>query len=222
LIKSYQQSDERLARYASDEFRPEDPTLTEIRERSTAAGLPEIQVGSMDALHLEILVRASGARKVVEVGTLGGYSGTSIARALPTGGKLYTFEYEPKHAEVARESFRRAGVADRVEVIVGAAVDKLSTIDRHGPFDFVFIDADKENYPRYLAWAAENLRVGGVVAGDNTFGWGMIADERFEDPEDEQAIRGLRAFNRELARGGRFRATILPTGEGLTVGVKIK
>ncbi|MBI3542610.1 MAG: O-methyltransferase [Deltaproteobacteria bacterium] len=222
MEKSFMQTDERLARYAVETFQPEDPVLAEIRERSVAAGLPAIQVGTMDALHLETLTRAVGARNAVEIGTLGGYSGTAIARALGPGGKLYTFDVEPRHAEVARESFRKAGVADRVETIVGSAVEKLPSIDRHGPFDLVFIDADKLNYPRYLAWAADHLRVGGVVLGDNTFGWGMIADEKFDDAEDEANIRGLQAFNRELARGGRFRATILPTGEGLTMGVKLK
>ena len=222
MTKSFMQTDEKMAQYAVECFKPEDAVLAEVRERSTRNGLPEIQVGSMDALHLEVITRAIGAKKAVEVGTLGGYSGIAIARGLVAGGKLYTFDIEPKHAEVAQESYRRAGVASLVQVIVGPATEKLATINQHGPFDLIFIDADKNNYPRYLHWAAENLRVGGVVLGDNTFGWGMIMDEKFEDREDEEAINGLRAFNKELAQGGRFRATILPTGEGLTMAVKIK
>jgi caffeoyl-CoA O-methyltransferase len=216
------QTDARLARYAVDTFQPEDPVLAEIHARSNREGLPEIQVGNMDALHLEVVARAIGAKKIVEVGTLGGYSGVALARALPSGGKLYTFDIEKKHADVARESFKRAGVLDKVEILLGPATDLLPSINSKGPFDLIFIDADKDNYPRYLAWAAENLRVGGVVLGDNTFGWGMILDEKFEDADDEKSIKGLRSFNTELARGGRFRSTIWPTGEGLTMGVKIR
>ncbi len=211
-----------IAQYVQDTFRPEDAVLREIRERSLREGLPEIQVGSMDGLHLEILVRASGAKKAVEIGTLGGYSGVALLRGLQPGGLLHTFEYEPKHAEVARESFAKAGFASQVRVHVGAALENLPKIESEGPFDLVFIDADKLNYPHYLEWAAKNLRVGGLLIGDNTFGFGMIADSKFEDREDEEAILGLRAFNDKAAHGGRFRATILPTGEGLTVAVKTR
>lgn len=215
MQKSFSGNDPRILDYVHHVFSPEDSILREIRLRSEQAGLPAIQVGSMDALHLEVLTRAVGARRVVEIGTLGGYSGVALARGLSAGGKLYTFEYEPKHAEVARESFLRAGLADRIEIFVGSALQNLPKISNRGSFDLVFIDADKENYPRYLEWAATNLRIGGVVLGDNTFAWGMIADERFENAEDEAAVRGLQAFNHELASGGRFRSTILPTGEGL-------
>src|SRR5947208_11946485 len=142
---------------------PEDAVLQEIRERSQKAGLPEIQVGSMDALHLEVLTRAAGAAKAVEIGTLGGYSGTAIARGLADGGRLHTFELEPQHAELARESFRKAGVLDRVRIHVGPALERLPECEADAPFDLVFVDADKESYPAYLAWAARHLRVGGVV-----------------------------------------------------------
>lgn len=208
--------DEKLLKYLGRVFRPEDATLSEIRKRSLKAGLPEIQVGSMDALHLEVLTRAVGARKAVEIGTLGGYSGTAIARGLGEGGRLHTFELEAKHAEIARESFRKAGVLDRVQIHVGPAKDRLPDCEGDAPFDLVFIDADKESYPEYLAWAARQLRVGGVVLGDNAFAFGEIADGRGEGPV------ALRRFNEELAQGGRFRATMLPTGEGLAMGVKVR
>lgn len=222
MEKTFAQTDENLARYVLDVFKPEDSALAEIRARAEREGLPQIQVGTMDALHLEVLTRAIGASRVVEIGTLGGYSGVAIARGLQAGGKLFTCELDAHHADVARENFARAGVADRVEIVVGPALETLPTLSEHGPFDLVFIDADKVNYPGYLEWAAENLRIGGVVLGDNTFGWGMIADEKFESAEDEASILALRRFNLELATGGRFRATILPTGEGLTMAVKLK
>jgi caffeoyl-CoA O-methyltransferase len=222
-MKSYAASVEpKTIEYLLKTFRPEDPILKEIRERSDQAGLPPIQVGEMDALHLEILARAFNARKIVEIGTLGGYSGVALARAVPPDGKLYTFEYEPKHADVARESFRKAGLENKVEIFTGPALENLPKINLSGPFDLVFIDADKENYPSYLQWAAENLRIGGTVLADNSLGWGMIADDKFESADDEKAVRGIQQFNALAARDQRFRATLLPTGEGLTVIVKVK
>jgi caffeoyl-CoA O-methyltransferase len=215
-------NDEKLANYLEATFHPEDETLRQVVESSKKAGLPEIQVGDMDGLHLEVLARAIGAKKIVEIGTLGGYSGVHLARALPKDGKLYTFEMSPAHAEVARKSFELAGASSKVEILVGPALANLSKITQHGPFDLVFIDADKVSYPKYLEWAAENLRVGGAVLGDNTFAWGMIADEKFEDASDEAAVRALREFNDRVANSGRFKGTILPTGEGLTLGVKIR
>jgi caffeoyl-CoA O-methyltransferase len=216
-VKDYGAADdEKLLKYLGRVFEPEDAALAEIRKRSLKAGLPEIQVGSMDALHLEVLTRAVGARKAVEIGTLGGYSGTAIARGLGEGGRLHTFELEPKHAEIARESFRKAGVLDRVRIHVGPAKERLPDCEGDAPFDLVFIDADKEGYPQYLAWATRHLRVGGVVLGDNAFAFGEIADGRGAGPV------AMRRFNEELAKGGRFRATMLPTGEGLAMGVKLR
>jgi caffeoyl-CoA O-methyltransferase len=163
-----------------------------------------------------VITRAVGAAKAVEIGTLGGYSGTAIARGLSDGGRLHTFELEQKHADLARESFRKAGVLDRVRIHVGPALERLPECEGDGPFDLVFIDADKETYPKYLAWAARHLRVGGVALGDNAFAFGEIADGRGEGPV------AMRRFNEELAQGGRFRATMLPTGEGLAMGVKVR
>jgi len=209
-------NDEKLLGYLARVYEPEDEVLKEARERSLKAGLPEIQVGPMDALHLEVLARATGARRAVEIGTLGGYSGIVLARALGKDGLLHTVELDPRHAEVARESFRKAGVLDRVRIHVGPALERLPECEGDGPFDLVFIDADKETYPAYLDWATRNLRVGGVVLGDNAFAFGELADGRGAGPV------AMRKFNEELAHGGRFRATILPTGEGLAMGVKVR
>ena len=206
--------DEAIARYVDRTFRPEDEVLREVRERCAREELPDISLSAMDALHLEVLTRACGATRAVEIGTLGGYSGVAIARGLAPGGRLDTFEIDPHHAEVARESFRRAGVLDRVAIHVGPALEKLRAL--RDPVDLVFIDADKEGYPDSLAWAADRLRVGGLAIGDNTFAWGAIVTGN--DP----GAKALRAFNEAMAAGGRFRATVLPTGEGLTVGVKVR
>jgi caffeoyl-CoA O-methyltransferase len=219
--KPFGTADPELSRWAERTFAPEDPILAEIRERSVAGGLPAIAVGKMDGLHLEVLARLCGARKAVEIGTLGGYSGVCILRGMDPGSVLHTFELSEKHAEVARESFRKAGVADRARVHVGPALRQLPGIEGDGPFDLCFIDADKTGYPAYLAWAEKNLKIGGVVIGDNAFGFGGVVRDDIPGT-DREAIVAIRKFNEELARSGRFRATMIPTSEGLAVGVRIR
>jgi caffeoyl-CoA O-methyltransferase len=220
-VKGFGQADPALGAWAESVYRPEDEVLREIRERSVAAGLPPIQVGRFDALHLEVLARAAGARRGVEIGTLGGYSGVALLRGMGAGGLLHTFELEPARAAVARASFERAGLADRVRIHIGRALEQLPAVEADGPFDLVFVDADKTGYPAYLAWAEEHLRVGGILLADNTFGFGHVAEERPAD-EPAEAMAALRAFSERLARGGRFRATMLPTAEGLSLGVKVR
>lgn len=220
-VKAFGQGSDALAAWAEGVYRPEDEVLREIRERSAAAGLPPIQVGRFDGLHLEVLARACAARRAVEIGTLGGYSGVCLLRGMGEEGFLHTFESEPRHAEVARESFARAGLAGRARIHVGPAAERLREIEAEGPFDLVFVDADKRGYPAYLGWAERHLRVGGLVLADNTFGFGHVHEERPAD-ESAEAMAALRAFSERLARGGRFRATMLPTAEGLSLGVKLR
>jgi caffeoyl-CoA O-methyltransferase len=221
MNKQFGNDDEALAKWVLETYDPEDDVLREIRERSVRAGLPDIQVAALDARHLEVLARACGARRAVEVGALGGYSGVSILRGMGADGVLDTIDIEPRHAEVARESFQRAGFAARARVHVGPAGEVLRGLGRAagGPVDLCFIDADKEGYPAYLAWAADNLRPGGLVILDNSFLFGHLP----ERPVGERAaaITAMQAVHRELAHGGRFSATVIPTGEGLAVGVRI-
>jgi caffeoyl-CoA O-methyltransferase len=216
--KGFGQADPKLKQWAEALFEPEDEILVEIRQRSVAQGLPAIAVGKMDGLHLEIIARAVGAKRAVEIGTLGGYSGVCLLRGMAPHGRLDTFEYSPKHAEVAKESFALAGVLERACIHVGPAIENLPKIEAQGPFDLVFIDADKVSYPAYLGWAEQHLRVGGVVLLDNAFGWGGVADAH---PKDDN-VRALKAANERLANGGRFRATMIPTEEGLAMGVKVR
>lgn len=221
MLKSFGNADPKITEYAHQIFKPEDSILREIRERSLKEGLPQIQLGDMDALHLEVIVRAIGAKKAVEIGTLAGYSGTAILRGLGKGGELFTFEYSAHHAKVSEESFRKAGFSKQVKIFIGPAIENLSKVEYEGPFDVVFIDADKESYPAYLDWATKNLRPGGVVLADNTFAFGMIADQKLAK-ENEKEVKALREFNIKMAQSEYFRTTIFPTGEGLTMGVKIK
>jgi caffeoyl-CoA O-methyltransferase len=157
----------------------------------------------------------------VEIGTLGGYSGTCLARGMGREGVLHTFEVDGHHAEVARRSFELAGVASQVRIHVGKALERLPEVEREGPFDLVFVDADKVGYPAYLDWAGRHLRVGGLLLADNTFGFGRIHEKATDDAEG-LSIAALREFNERLARGGRFRATMIPTEEGLSLGVKVR
>jgi predicted O-methyltransferase YrrM len=219
--KGFGQGSPAIARWAEATFHPEDAVLREIRERSAREGLPTIAVGPMDGLHLEVLARAAGARRAVEIGTLGGYSGVCLLRGMGADGVLHTFELEAQRAEVARRSFELAGLGHRARIHVGNALEKLREIEPEGPFDLVFIDADKQGYPAYLAWAEEHLRLGGLVLGDNAFAFGHIHDPSFSG-EDARAIAPLRSFAERLASGGRFRATMIPSEEGLALGVKVR
>jgi caffeoyl-CoA O-methyltransferase len=218
MNKAFGSDDPKVAEYVSRIYAPEDALLADVRARSTAAGLPDIQVAALDARHMEVLARASGARRAAEIGTLGGYSGVALLRGMGPDGTLDTVELNPRHAEVARETFRRAGFGERARVHVGPALEVLPRLSPSGPFDLVFIDADKESYPRYLDWAADNLRPG-VVLLDNAFLFGHLPEPAAG--ERAVSIAAMQAVHEALAHGGRFRATVLPTGEGLAMGVRV-
>ena len=172
-------------------------------------GMPAIQVGPSEGRFLYLLMKMIGAKKVVEVGTLAGYSAIHMARALPADGRLWTIEYAPKHAEVARGNIAAAGLADRVTVLVGAGREVLPTLK--GPVDAVFIDADKENYDHYGEWAIANLRAGGLVLGDNAYLFGKLVD-------DSDTARAMRRFHEAVAAA--CESVCLPTPDGLVVGIK--
>ena len=173
-------------------------------------GIPAIQVGPSDGKTVHLLIKLAGATKIVEVGTLIGYSAIHMARAMRPGGKLWTIEFEPKHAEVARANLAAAGVTN-VEVIVGAGRDILPTLAQHGPHDVVFIDADKNNYDFYGQWAIDNLRPGGLVIGDNAYLFGELL-------EDSERGRAMRAFHELVAK--HCDSVCVPTPDGLVVGIK--
>ncbi len=213
-------NDDSTLKLLEDVFRPEDTILKQIRVNSDESGLPHIHVGPFDGLHLEVLTRAFNAKRIVEIGTLGGYSGTCLLRGGGADAKLYTFEVSSKNADVARKNFQMAGVLNQVEIFEGPAIENLHKIEKCGTFDLVFIDADKNSYPDYLNWAYKNLRKGGVVLGDNTLAWGLIARNDIVDDRERKQVMNLRRFNEICAQDGRFRSTMLPTGEGLTMAVK--
>ncbi|MBA2277491.1 MAG: O-methyltransferase [Chloroflexia bacterium] len=196
-------------RYLTDLLIPADPALDAALAASAAAGLPPINVAPNQGRLLELLARVQGARSILEIGTLGGYSTIWLARALPPDGRLVTLESEPKHAEVARANIDRAGLADMVEVRVGPALETLPRLaaDGVGPFDLTFIDADKPSTPDYFRWALELSRPGSLIIVDNVVRGGAVID----DGSDDAGIQGVRRFNELLAAEPRVRATAIQT-----------
>jgi predicted O-methyltransferase YrrM len=190
--------------YLGDTLLPPDPALEAALADSAAAGLPAISVAPNQGKLLMLLAQMSGARRILEIGTLGGYSTIWLARALPPDGRLVTLEYSPKHAEVARRNIERAGFAAQVEVKVGAAIDTLPSLE--GPFDFVFIDADKTGYPDYFRWALRLARPGTVIVADNVVRAGKVMD-----PQGDANAEGVRRMLELAAAEPRVEATAVQT-----------
>ncbi|MFG3237671.1 O-methyltransferase [Streptomyces sp. NPDC094461] len=189
-----------------------DEDLDAAVENSDAAGLPAIQVAANQGKLLNLLARLQGARTVLEIGTLGGYSTIWLARALPEGGRVVTLEADPAYAEVARANIERAGLADVVEIRVGRALETLPELaaEGHGPFDVVFIDADKPSNPDYLAWSLKLTRPGSLIVADNVVRDGEVVDATSEDPK----VQGVRRFTELVAAEPTLTATALQTVGG--------
>jgi len=195
--------------YIGDRLLGEDPVLAAVLAANAAAGLPDIDVSPAHGRLLQLLARMMGARRILEIGTLGGYSTICLARALPEDGRVVTLEIDPHHAAVARENLARAGVADKVELIIGPAADTLARLE--GPFDFVFIDADKPSNPVYLKEAIRLSRPGTAILVDNVVREGGVLDAESADDR----IAGTRALFEAAAAEPRLAATAIQT-----VGVK--
>ncbi|WP_406160808.1 O-methyltransferase [Streptomyces sp. NBC_01005] len=186
-----------------------DEALDAAVEASDGAGLPAMQVAANQGKLLNLLARLQGARTVLEIGTLGGYSTIWLARALPEGGKVVTLEADPAYAEVARANIERAGLADVVEIRVGRALDTLPELaaEGYGPFDVVFIDADKPSNPDYLAWSLKLTRPGSLIVADNVVRDGEVVDGSSDDPK----VQGVRRFTELVAAEPTLSATALQT-----------
>jgi len=196
-------------RYVNETVAPNDEVLEAAMKANTDAGLPSIDVTASQGKFLHVLALAVRAKRVLEVGTLGGYSTIWLARALGRGGRVVTLEYEPKHAEVARKNLKRAGLAKKVEIRVGAAADSLARLVDEGvkPFDLIFIDADKKNNAVYLDWALKLAKPGTLIVVDNVVRDGKLADAESDDPD----IVGTRAMFQRMAGEPRLVATALQT-----------
>jgi predicted O-methyltransferase YrrM len=195
--------------FISDLLIPSDPVLDAALRASAEAGLPAIQVSPPLGKLLHLLAKVRGARTVLEIGTLGGYSTIWLARALPAGGRLITLEADPKHAEVARSNIAQAGLAGTVDLRLGKALDLLPQLaaEKRGPFDLIFIDADKPATPEYFAWALKLSRVGSLIIADNVVRKGALADAKSDDP----AVRAMRRFHEMVAAERHVSATTIQT-----------
>ncbi|HSN82596.1 MAG TPA: O-methyltransferase [Polyangiales bacterium] len=201
-----------ILEYAAQTHHPPDPSLEHAFEAPRRHGMPEIQVGPSEGRLLEVLLRLAGARKVVEVGTLAGYSALWIARALPPEGRLWTIESDRDHVAVAKEVVDEAGLGDRVTIIHGDAAEVLPGLATEGPFCAVFLDADKGRYDVYGRWATANLRPGGLLLGDNAYLFGRLLEESDD-------ARAMRRFHEEMAKS--YRSVCIPTPDGLALGIRL-
>jgi predicted O-methyltransferase YrrM len=195
--------------YITEKLASGDAALKATLAANAAAGLPTIDVSPNQGKLLHVFARMIGARRILEIGTLGGYSTIWMARALPDGGRLVTLELDAKHAAVARANLEGAGLAEKAEVRVGPALDSLAQLKAEGAdaFDLIFIDADKQSIPAYLEWAMKLARVGSVIVTDNVVRDGAVIDEASEDP----AVQGVRRMFDMLAAERRLTATAIQT-----------
>lgn len=196
-----------VEQYFNELLFPPDAALDAALADSAAADLPAINVSAAQGRLLALLARMTGAARILEIGTLGGYSGIWLARALPPDGRLVTLEADPGHAAIARRNFERAGVSDRIDLCVGRAQETLPRIESEGlgPFDLIFVDADKPAYTEYLDWSIRLARPGTVIVVDNIVRDGAVADPNSRD----EKVQGVRRFNEALARETRVTATAL-------------
>jgi len=200
---------EAVDKYFDEMLIPHDSTLDDALAAAAAANLPAIQVSSVQGKFLHLLARIMGARNILEIGTLGGYSTIWMARALPEGGRIITLEADPKHAEVARRNFAGAGVESKVELRLGKALDTLPQVasDGRGPFDMFFIDANKSNMPEYFEWSLKLARKGSVIIADNVVREGAVLDAKSKDAD----IQGIRRFLEMVGNEKRVSGTALQT-----------
>ena len=199
-------------RYLGDLLAPHDAALDRALGANQNAGLPAIDVPPLLGRFLEILIRINGARRVLEIGTLGGYSTIWMARALPPDGRLITLELEQHHADIARANFEAAGVLDRVEIQVGPALDSMKALYANGPepFDLIFIDADKQSLPDYLDWSLRLSHPGTIIVADNVVRDGKVTDPNSTDPH----VRGVQRFLQKASSEPRLTSTAIPTVGG--------
>ncbi len=181
----------------------------------------QISVPPEDGRLLQLLVGLVGAKKIVEIGTLGGYSSTWMAQAMKKGGVIYTLEHEERRAKIAEKHFKKYAKGKRINIILGNAHDNLPKLSKKGPFDLVFIDADKVSYSKYLDWAEKNVRKGGLIVGDNTFLFDAVWREQPVDRVRQTALFSMIDFNKRLSDPAKYQSMMFNTGQGMTVARKL-
>lgn len=208
--------------YIRDVFAPENASLKSVRENLDKS-LAHMQIGADEGKILQFLATIIGAEKIVEIGSLAGYSSIWMARALPDNGRLFALELDQERARKIEKNYKLAGVDSKTSVIIGEAKDTLPALEKYGPFDMVFIDADKSGYCEYLDWAEKNIRKGGLIVGDNTFLFGTVHEDEIPAESDvsKTSHKIMREFNKRLADPKKYMAIMLPTEEGMAVAQKL-
>lgn len=202
-----------ISTYITDLFIKDTAVHREISVTTTDQGLPQIDVRPDEGHFLMWVARLINAKKILEIGTLAGYSGTWLAQALPVDGQLITLELEQKNADIARRNFQATGVSDRVKILVGNAHESLKTLN--DTFDLVFIDAEKDGYDAYLDWALEHVRIGGIIAGHNALRGGRVINAN----STEDDVLSMRKFNERMATEPRLLSMLFPAGDGTVIGM---
>jgi len=215
-IQQLAKTRQRITEEITHKFAAEDEGLQNALRAAKQAGVPEIQISPIQGKFLQLLAFACNAHKILEIGSLGGYSGIWLARALPANGYFITLEINPTHAELVRKAFERAGVSDRSEVRVGNALDLLPLLEQEAPFDLIFIDADKPPYPQYLDWALRLSRPGSIIVADNC----IRSGKGFEEPQDE-GMAGIVAYNNRITSDPRLISLDLAMDDDYTDGFAI-
>lgn len=205
-----------LIRYIANLVTPEDPFLIALREQARQDGVPTIWVAPEQAVLMQILLRLVGARRVVEVGALVGYSALAMAKVLPADGRVDTIELDPRYAEMTRRNVARSSEASKVQVILGNAVEVLPTLPDNA-YDVAFIDADKGNYPLYFSQARRLVRSGGLILVDNAFAYGQLLEDL---PQRKDDVWAIRAFNTFMSHQAGLTSVIVPIGDGMWVSIK--
>ncbi|MCX6141071.1 MAG: O-methyltransferase [Candidatus Kapabacteria bacterium] len=208
--------------YITSRFSSESEDLRTLNEEAIAAGIPAISISPEQTSFLQIMVRSIGARTILEIGSLAGYSAVVMARALPSGGMLYACEYEPVHADFIRRKTQELGLSNVINVLEGPALTTIADLLASSTvkFDLVFIDADKVNYSAYFDLVLPRLRIGGLIIGDNALAWGEVARSATTEFEPHN-VKALDAFNTRMSSHPQIQSTLVPLGDGMVVGIKI-
>jgi len=207
--------------YLNEVFGLKDPDLLAVKAELERHKLNFMSISVYEARILQFLIRGFGVQKVVEVGTLFGFSALSMAKALPAGGRLFTLDSNRQNWEISQTGFKASPDGAKITSLCGEAPALLKQIESDGPFDLCFIDANKGGYTGYLDWAEKNVRKGGLIIGDNTFLWGGVFDQPRHDDAGPNQIRVMKEFNKRLSDRTRYNSIMIPTAEGLTVAQKL-
>jgi caffeoyl-CoA O-methyltransferase len=214
------QVDDKLFEYLKENFSSEDDFLTNLVEDARKEGIPDISISPEQGLFMQFMIKSLNVRNVLELGTLAGYSAITMGRALPENGKLITVENEYLHAVFASQKIKEAGLENIIEVQNSDALEFLKIYRPEEPLDFVFVDADKPNYARYLDILTPMIKIGGVFAADNAFAFGFVAQSKPERNSDD--VKSITGFNHYFRNHKQYSVCMVPVGDGMIMGVKLK